>query len=399
MSNFICTTMNFRFILKMAVGAPSKAIVNEGDAVKRGQCIAVPDGLGCKIHSSVDGVVTKITNEYVEIKRSDDASDDFLKIKECETISDYAFEAGIVGAGGAGFPTHIKLSTKLDNGYVIANAAECEPVLSHNIQSIENNPELLVKGIKYAMESTNSSRGYIALKPKYKTTAISLGKILKKYENIEIKWLPDIYPAGDERVIVREVLGVELQPGELPSKANGVVFNVETLQNITLAIEERKPVIDKDITVGGRVVEAEKGKVFRNVPIGAPIKEYIHMCGGYILPYGEIVEGGPFTGKAVTEDKPITKTTGGILVSMPYPKDTRKVGIIACECGADEERLKEIASGMGAEVVAEARCKRMKEVNGRYRCDKPGECPGQAEKVLFLKREGAEIIITGTCED
>ncbi len=389
----------FEFVLKMAVGAPSKSIIEIDEVVKRGQCIAEPISLGCKIHSSVNGIVKKVTDTYIEIQETEGDLKDYLKIKECENISEYAFEAGIVGSGGAGFPSHIKLSTKLNGGYVLANAAECEPVLSHNVELMEKNPEILVKGIKYAMESTGADKGYIAMKPKYLKAAVAIGKVLKKYENIEIKWLPNMYPAGDERVIVREVLGIELQPGELPSKANAVVFNVETLKNLVLAIEDRKPVIDKDITVGGRVVNAEKGKVFTDVPIGSTVKEYIEKSGGYILPYGEIVAGGPFTGSAITEDASITKTTGGILVAMPYPKDTRKVGIIACECGADEKRLTEIAHGMGGEVVAEVKCKRMVEVNGRYRCDKPGICPGQAEKVLFLKKQGAEIIITGTCED
>jgi proline reductase-associated electron transfer protein PrdC len=389
----------FKFVLKMAVGAPSKSIVKVDEEVKRGQCIAEPISLGCKIHSSIDGVVKKITDTYIEIQETEGNLKDYLKIKECENISEYAFEAGIVGSGGAGFPSHIKLSTKLNGGYVLANAAECEPVLSHNVELMEKNPEILVKGVKYAMESTGSDKGYIAMKPKYLKAAVAIGKVLKNYENIEIKWLPNMYPAGDERVIVREVLGIELQPGELPSKANAVVFNVETLKNLVLAVEDRKPVIDKDITVGGRVVNAEKGKVFLDVPIGATVKEYIEKSGGYIHPYGEIVAGGPFTGSAITEDASITKTTGGILVAMPYPKDTRKVGIIACECGATEGRLTEIAHGMGGEVVAETRCKRMVEVNGRYRCDKPGICPGQAEKVLFLKSQGAEVIITGTCED
>ncbi len=389
----------FKFVLKMAVGAPSKSIVNIDEEVKRGQCIAEPISLGCKIHSSIDGIVKKITDSYIEVCETEENLNDYLKIKECENISEYAFEAGIVGSGGAGFPSHIKLSTKLNGGFVLANAAECEPVLSHNVELMEKNPEIIVKGVKYAMESTGADKGYIAMKPKYLKAAIAMGKVLKNYENIEIKWLPNMYPAGDERVIVRETLGIELEPGELPSKANAVVFNVETLKNLVLAIEDRKPVIDKDITVGGRVVEAEKGRVFLDVPIGATVKDYIEKCGGYIQPYGEIVAGGPFTGSAITEDAPISKTTGGILVAMPYPKDTRKMGIIACECGAGEERLTEIAHGMGGEVVAEVKCKRMVEVNGRYRCDKPGICPGQAEKVLFLKSQGAEVIITGTCED
>lgn len=389
----------FKFPIKEKGKSFFKPVVEVGEKIERGQLIAKRDKFKSKLHSSVTGIVKNITDQLIEIEQTNPNLDGYLKIKECETISEYALEAGLVGAGGAGFPSHIKLSTKLDNGYLLANAAECEPILSHNIKLIEEDPELLVKGVKYAMESTNAMKGYIAIKTKHLKAATALGKVLKNYENIEIKWLPNIYPAGDERVIIREVLGIELEPGELPSKANAVVFNVETLKNLVLAIEERKPVIDKDITVGGRILGSEKGKVFLNVPIGSSIKEYIEKSGGYIFPHGEIVGGGPFTGNSITEDTPITKTTSAILVAMPFPKDTRKFGIIACECGAEEDRLKEIVQGMEGEVVGEVKCKRMTEVNGRYRCSKPGVCPGQAEKILFLKRLGAEVIITGTCED
>lgn len=385
--------------LKQHVGGPSRPIVNRGEKVKKGQLVAVPEGLGANIHSSVYGEVLDIKDNSLIIEADESQPDEFVKIKETDNYLDAIKEAGIVGAGGAGFPTHIKLNVDLKGGYVLANAAECEPILSHNIRLIEDNPEIILKGIKYVMEITNASKGYIAIKPKYKNAIIAMGKACKKYENIEVKFLPDMYPAGDERVIVRELLGVELQPGQLPLEANAVVTNIETLKNITLAIEERKPVITKDITVGGRVTDAKKGKVFFDVPIGMPIKYYIQKCGGYVRPYGEIVAGGPFTGKKTEEDAPVTKTMGGILVGMPFPTESRKVGVIACECGAQEERLLEIASGMGAEVVAITKCKRMTEVNGRYRCDKPGMCPGQAEKVLYLKRQGAEVIITGTCED
>ncbi|SHJ67577.1 proline reductase-associated electron transfer protein PrdC [Tepidibacter formicigenes DSM 15518] len=391
--------MNICIELKQHVGAPCNPIVNIGDEVKKGQLVAKPQGLGANIHSSVYGKVVDINEKEIVIKPFENQPEEYVKIKETDSHLEAVKEAGIVGSGGAGFPAHVKLNVDLKGGYVIANAAECEPVLSHNVALMEENPEVVVKGLKYILEMTNASKGYIAIKPKYKKAIIALGKACKNEENIEVKFLPDMYPAGDERVIIRELLGVELKPGQLPLEAKAVVSNVETLKNIVLAIEERKPVITKDITVGGRVKDAKKGRVFFDVPIGMPIKHYIEECGGYEKPYGEIVLGGPFTGKHGEEDSPVNKTLGGILVSMPFPNEKRKVGIIACECGAQEERLKEIAKGMGAEVVAETKCKRMTESNGRYRCDLPGICPGQAEKVLYLKKQGAEVVITGTCED
>lgn len=392
--------MILRIELRQHVGAPCKPIIEVGCEVKKGELIAEPQGLGANIHSSIYGKVVEITDTSIFIEADEKQPEEYVKIRNTDNNLEAIKEAGIVGAGGAGFPTHIKLQGDIVGGYVIANAAECEPVLGHNIKFLEENPEVLVRGLKYMLDITKAKEAYIAIKPKYKKAIIALGKACKNESNVHIKYLPDMYPAGDERVIIRELLGVELEPGKLPSEAKAVISNVETIKRIVEAIEDRKPVITKDITVGGRVVGAEnKGHVFMEVPIGMPIKYFIDKCGGYIKPYGEIVIGGPFTGRHGEEGSPVTKTLGGILVSMPFPQETRKLGIIACECGAQEERLKEIASQMGAEVVAEEKCKRMTEVNGRYRCDLPGICPGQAEKVLKLKSQGAEAVLIGNCED
>jgi len=108
--------------------------------------------------------------------------------------------------------------------------------------------------------------------------------------------------------------------------------------------------------------------------------------------------GGAFTGVLGDEKSPITKTTGGVAVAMPFPKDTRNIGILACDCGAQEDRLLQIAKGMGATVVAMERCKRMKKVKDRYRCEKPGVCPGQAQTVINLKKHGADAVLVGTCQ-
>ena len=148
----------YGFPLKMHIGGPDSPIVKEGQEVKRGQCIAEPKGLGAKIHSSVSGIVFKITDSEIVIKSNDDQSEEYVKIKDCENIIDSVYEAGIVGAGGAGFPTHIKLKTQIHDGYIIANCVECEPVLHHNIKMIEENPELIVKGIKYAMKTTSQKK-------------------------------------------------------------------------------------------------------------------------------------------------------------------------------------------------------------------------------------------------
>ncbi len=383
--------------LKQHVGGPCQAIVNVGDHVKRGQLVAVPAGLGANIHASLSGVVEEITEMDIVVKLDKEQTDDYVRLEKTDDYLQKIKDAGIVGVGGAGFPTGIKFSTQIPGGYLIANAAECEPILGHNVKFMEEQPEVLVRGMKYIMELTGAKEGYIAIKTKYRKALLALGKACKNEPNISIKILPNMYPAGDERVIVRETLGVILQPGQLPLEANAIISNVETIKHVVNAIEDDKPLIDKDLTVGGRV---QNPSIFLDVPIGLPISVFIERAGGYINPHGEIVRGGPFTGRPAQEDEPINKTTGGLLVAMPYPQEREKVGILICECGAQEERLRQIADGMGAEVVSVQMCKRMKpDKNGRLRCELPGICPGQAEKVLKMKKDGAKAVIAGTCQD
>lgn len=388
--------MKLVIALRQHVGPPCEGVVKVGDQVKRGQLIAKPTGLGANIHSSANGKVTDITETDITIESIGEIDkDEYIRLTSKDHLA-LIEEAGIVGSGGAGFPAHVKFNTKIEGGYILANAAECEPLLEHNTRLLETKPELVVRGIKYVMEITGAKHGYIAIKPKHQKAMIAVAKACKNVEGVEVKFLPDMYPAGDERVIVRELIGVELPLGALPSTVNAIVSNVETLKNVTYAIENKMPLMSKDITVGGRV---NKPSVFMEVPIGAAIKDYIDQCGGYVKPYGEIVLGGPFTGKHGEETARVVKALGGILIAMPFPNDSRKVGIIECECGAQADRLTEIAQGMGAEVVASVKCKRMEEINGRYRCTMPGCCPGQAEKVLELKKQGAQVVLVGTCED
>lgn len=384
--------------LKQHVGGPCKPIVAVGDEVQKGQLIAVPEGLGANIHASVTGKVAEIDEVAVTIELSEEQdSSTFIPIPETATKLEAVEAAGIVGAGGAGFPTHVKFNVKIPEGCVIANAAECEPLLAHNVRQMELHADQLVRGMQHIMDITEAPKGYFAIKPKHKEAMARLIEETKNDDRIEVVSLPDMYPAGDERVVVREILGIILEPGQLPIEVGAVVSNVETMKHVAEAIEDRKPFIEKDVTVSGRV--KNENHVFENVPIGTPVKVLIDATGGYVNPHGEIVIGGPMTGRSGSETTPVTKTTGGVLVAMPYPQEHRKVGILICECGGSEERLTEIANNMGAEVVAAERCKRMVEVNGRYRCALPGICPGQAEKVLKMKKEGAEVIVTGTCSD
>lgn len=390
----------YKFPLKMHVGAACKPVVNKGDEVKRGQCIAVPEGLGAKIHSSVSGFVKEISENYILIKADETQSKEYIKIKPCNSIKDTCFEAGIVGAGGAGFPTEVKLSKDIVGGYVIANCVECEPILSHNVSLIEQNPEIVLKGIKYAMEAVKASNGIIAIKGKNKKAIASLEKALSSYKSITIKELPNIYPMGEERAIIHEVFDKWLEPTQLPIEANCVILNTETLANMVRAVEDGKPVIDKDITVGGKLANGKNENVFFQVPIGTPIKEMIDKCGGIGGEYGEVIIGGPYTGIAGDlESDVVTKTSGGIIVTIPFPKYEDKVGLLVCACGANESRLRDIANKMNSEVVEVLPCKNIENIRGVNKCKTPGTCPGQAAVALQFKKAGAKRIIISNCSD
>lgn len=391
---------NFVFPLKMHVGAPSSPVVSEGDLVKRGQCLAEPNGLGAKIHSSVNGKVVKIDGERIEILADARQSNDYLPIKECKTIGEYAYEAGIVGAGGAGFPTHIKLQTPIPQGQIIVNCVECEPILNHNIRLLEEEPELVLKGIKYSMEATKASGALVAVKKKNQKAIQAIREALGGFENIGIRELPDLYPMGEERAIINSIFKEWLEPNQLPIQAGYVVLNAETLANLSRAVEERKPVIDKDITLGGSLASGKESRIFLQTPVGTPVKTLLDQCGGVNGEYGELIIGGPYTGSAQSlEEAIVTKTSGGAIITIELPEFKGKLGLLVCACGADENRLRDLAQKMKSQVVAVTGCKNIVNLKGANKCRTPGDCPGQAGAVLQLKQAGAERILISNCSD
>ncbi len=386
----------YKINLKHGVGNISKPIVKVGEDVSTGQKIAEIDGLGSVICSSVTGSVVEVTDNYILIEGS--PSSEFVRLDDSLTPLDAIKEAGIVGCGGAGFPTHIKLADKIEGGTLYINAAECEPLLKHNVEYICNNMQEFIDGIKIVVDIIECSNVVIAVKSKHKELIAGLRKFITD-DFITVGELGNCYPAGDERVIVRELHDIQLAPGELPKVHNIVVLNVETVKNIYNAIVKRQPVITKDITVGGNIIGTDDSQSFFNIPIGLLIEDAIKLLGDVKEPYGEVLVGGPFTGDHAELDDSICKTTSGVYVTSCFPEIGGKFGVINCDCGASPERMKYLVERMGGEIIAEKNCKRMVEVNNKFRCEKPGECPGQAEVCLALKKAGATTIIMSTCED
>ncbi|MDO5797770.1 MAG: proline reductase-associated electron transfer protein PrdC [Eubacteriales bacterium] len=392
--------MEFVFDLKQNVGAPSIPLIHEGEQIQRGQLIAAkPAGaLGTYLYSSVDGKVKSITETQIIIEESNTDFQKYIPLKK-KLPGELIDEAGIVGLGGAGFPTSVKLNTDFKgNGTVIVNAAECEPILSHNIERIEQEPEKILKGLSIVMDLVHASRGIIAIKGIHTEAIQSLEKVISD-ERVSIFQLENIYPMGEERALIRETLGILLAPDQLPLAASAIVINAETLLRIYEAAELKKPLIDKDMTVAGKLKEDASIHILRDVPIGMKVSDVLARVGGIGPSYGELIMGGPFTGKRTSMDSPVVKTTGGILAAEEFLPAPDKIGLLVCACGANKERLMEQAASMGAEVVGVEYCKQAKEVKASRKCENPGRCPGQVQKVMNLKKAGAKALLISNCTD
>lgn len=212
-------------------------------------------------------------------------------------------ELGIVGAGGGGFPTAAKLATRVS--LVIANAAECEPLLHKDKELLHHHAAPFLRGMAIAMELVGASQGIIGIKEKYHEIIAALEQQVPP--NIRVASLPDVYPAGDEFILVHLVTGRIIPPGGLPKDVDALVANVETLMNIGLD----QPVTHKYLSVAGAV----RNPITVRVPIGITIGEVIAAAGGATVPDFSVLLGGVMMARpAAGLDAPVTKTTGGIVV-------------------------------------------------------------------------------------
>lgn len=328
--------------LQQHIGAPCKAIVNVGDYVKVGQKIGEATAhISAPVHSSVSGTVKSIEPLYspagnkvdTVIIESDGLDQPHESIKpkgKLEDLSpseiiDIIKEAGITGLGGAGFPTHVKLSPPADKKVdtFILNGAECEPFLTPDHRSMLEMFERIIFGTKAIMKALGLIKAMIAIE-KNKLDAIEAFKeVLKDSDNIEIVAMETKYPQGDEKRIINAILGREVPSGGLPADVGCVVNNVATAKAIADAIIDGKPLYERIVTVTGHIVK--EPKVFQ-AKIGTPIQELIDQCGGFTEAPRKIIIGGPMMGKSqFTTDVPVIKTTGGILGLSKEETDPQKV--------------------------------------------------------------------------
>lgn len=220
--------------------------------------------------------------------------------------------AGIVGAGGATFPTHVKINAEVE--VVIVNGAECEPLLRVDQQLMTLRTAHMLAALKAVMEHTKAKEGIVGLKKKYIPAIGALNKELPKYPNIKLHIMNNFYPAGDEQTLVYETTGRIVPEGGIPLNVGALVINVETLLNIYDIMVDNKPVIDKYITLTGCVAN----KLTTRVPLGITVREALDLAGGPTISDFVIINGGPMMGKIVDIDSYITKGTKGLIV---LPKD------------------------------------------------------------------------------
>ncbi len=218
-------------------------------------------------------------------------------------------EAGIVGAGGAGFPTAVKLNSNPE--YIVVNGAECEPLLKVDQQLTEVFAESLLATLDLLVRSMGAKGGVFALKAKYKKAIFELEKRIGDHPALSIKELGNYYPMGDEHILVYETLGRIVPEGGIPLACGVVVINVETLLNVGRAVEDDRPVTEKYVTVAGAV----RNPATWRIPVGLKYSELIEASGGASVPDPVLINGGPMMGKVERDlDSPVTKTSKGIIV-------------------------------------------------------------------------------------
>jgi electron transport complex protein RnfC len=313
--------------LSQHLGQPCKPLVSPGDTVNLGQKIgSIEANLYAPIHASIPGKVIAIEDyphpvlgkfKTIVIEGDGNSVSQSFKINpESELdkltpqeIRNIIFESGIVGMGGATFPTHIKLNPPKPVDTLIINGAECEPYLTADYRLMIEKTEEILSGIKLVARCLGVKKVYIAIEDN-KPEAIAGFKSLNPV--FEIKVLKSTYPQGGEKQLIKSVLGKEVARGKLPFDAGVVVHNIATVFAIYEAVYFKKPLYERIVTVTGRCLENPKNLLVR---IGTPIKELINFCGPLKEDPAKIILGGPMMGIAqYTDQVPVIKSTNGVLL-------------------------------------------------------------------------------------
>lgn len=325
--------------LSQHIGAPASPVVQKGDYVKRGQKIGEAGGfVSAPVHASVSGIVKGMESrlgatgtmansiiiendgkyeetEYVPARLEELTKEEILK-----RIQD----GGVVGMGGAGFPTHVKLSPKMPEKieYVLVNGAECEPYLTSNYRKMLDEPEEIVEGLRIMLALFENAKGYVCIEDNKPDCIEKMKELVKDIPRMEVKELLTKYPQGGERTLIYATTGREINSSMLPADVGCVVDNVDTVAAIYRAVILGEPVIDKVITVTGDGIKTPKN--FK-VCTGTDLAEVVEAAGGLKEGVSKVIAGGPMMGFAMYDlHVPCTKTTSACLCLKEDPVSKAK---------------------------------------------------------------------------
>lgn len=343
------------FPLSQHIGAPCEALVKKGDRVLVGQKIAESKAfVSSPIFSSVSGTVKNIApvttpsgvkvmsiiiendGEYENIN-SEQIKRDYNKLS-AEEIREIVKNSGIVGMGGAAFPTHIKLSPPEDKEIysIIVNGAECEPYLTCDHRLMLENGENIIEGLKIVLKLFPKAKGYIGIENNKLDAIEVMKKLVENEQNIEVKALKTKYPQGAEKQLIYSITKREVPSGKLPADVGCIVQNISTMNAIYKAVVLGIPLIERVVTITGEALCEPKN--FK-VKLGTSVRELIEACGGFKEDPVKIISGGPMMGMTIsTLDIPIMKGTSGILcltkegAVLPEPSNCIRCGRCVQAC-------------------------------------------------------------------
>ena len=329
------------------IGAPATPVVKVGDEVKVGQLIAEAAGfISAPIHASVSGKVTKIDSCLrasgvfaTAIKIESDGlmtpADGLTPpvIDDIDSLIAAIRSCGLVGLGGAGFPTSVKFEAIKKGGIntIILNGAECEPYITADARVMLDSSDLISEGIALIQRIVPDIKRFIIGIEKNKPECIAeMKRVFADDKSVSIAVLPTLYPQGAEKILIRNTTGLTVTEGKLPADVGVIVMNVTTLATLAKYAKTGMPLVEKCITVDGSAVAEPKNVI---APIGTPIADIIEFAGGLKQETGKILLGGPMTGRAVySMEEPVMKTTGAVLAFAP--KDAKQPAITHCiHCG------------------------------------------------------------------
>ena len=340
--------------MSMHFGAPCTPTVSKGDYVKLGQKIGEFKGLGAPIHASVSGTVAaveprpysmggKVMSVVIDNDFKDDLSEEVHAPADPDALSveemvEMVKQAGIVGMGGATFPTHTKISSgigKVDT--VIINGAECEPYITGDHRAMLERPAETIGGCCYLAKMFGVSKVVIGVEDNKKNGIESLNKVIEEQKApVVVEALRCRYPQGGEKQLCQAITGKQVPPGGLPANIGCAVFNINTTIAIYPALKDGMPVVRKVVTVSGSGVVEPKNL---ECPIGTPVSLLFDACGGLKDETFKLIAGGPMMGMAMFDlNVPITKTSSSILamtkdeVAANEPTNCIRCGRCASVC-------------------------------------------------------------------